>query len=290
MNNATAARAPLNLGGLAFVVLWSSGYIAAVAALQGAGPFTLAVLRFAGSAALIGLWLLLWRAPSVSAKSWGHALVAGALLQAGFFGFTYAALRWGVPAAVAGLITGLMPLTTTLGGAWLLGEPLRRHTLSGLVIGLIGVLLVIGPAVWVPQSWPGYGAMLAALLSLSGGTLYQKRHATQLDPRLALWVQVMVGLVLLLPLAWLLEGLELKPSVAFYAGVGWIVLINACAGLLLYLWLLRHGGAGQTASWFYLVPPVTALMAAVALDARFSWVAMLGFALAAAGVWLGQRS
>ncbi|MFT4045637.1 MAG: DMT family transporter [Solimonas sp.] len=276
-------------GGLAFVFLWSTGYVAAAFALRGSGPFTLAVVRFGGSAALIALWLLWRRAPMASARMLMHAAVAGVLLQAGFFGFTYAALRVGVPPAAAGLITGLMPLTTALGAALLLGERLRRGAAVGLVLGLIGVLFVVVPDLHAPGSVLGYGFMVMALLFLSGGTIYQKRHATTLDPSLALVVQLLASLIVLLPFAWGLERLQLHPGIELYGGLAWAILVNSCAGLLLYLWLLRHGGAGRTAGLFYLVPPVTALFAALLLGARFGWHDALGFTLAAAGVWLGQR-
>ncbi|WP_206370244.1 DMT family transporter [Solimonas marina] len=277
------------IGGLAFVVLWSTGYIAAAAALHGSGPYTLAVVRFAGSAALIGLWLLVQRAAPASRRALLHAAVAGVLLQAGFFGFTYAGLRTGVSPAVAGLITGLMPLTTAAGAALLLGERLKRGAALGLVLGLAGVLFVIVPDLRIAGSVLGYVFMLCALLALSAGTLYQKRHATTLDPRLALVVQLLASLVVLLPFAWHLERLQMHAQPWAIAGIVWIILCNSCAGLLLYLWLLRHGGAGRVSGLFYLVPPVTAVLAALLLGARFGWHDAVGFGLAAAGVWLGQR-
>lgn len=276
-------------GGLAFVVLWSTGYIAAAAALHGSGPFTLAVVRFGGSALLIGLWLLLRRAAPASSRALAHAAIAGVLLQAGFFGFTYAGLRAGVPAAAAGLITGLMPLTTAAGAALLLGESLHRNAVLGLGLGLAGVLFVVLPDLRATGPLLGYLSMGAALLSLSLGTLYQKRHATALDPRLALVVQLTASLCVLLPFAWRLEHLVLQLQPQVIAGIAWVILVNSCSGLLLYLWLLRHGAAGRVASLFYLVPPVTAVFAALVLHARFGWHDAAGFTLAAAGVWLGQR-
>lgn len=277
------------LGGVAFVLLWSTGYIAAAYALRGSGAFTLAVLRFAGSALIIGSWLCLRPAPRVALSSLRHAALGGVMLQAGFFGFMYAGLRSGVPAASAGLITGLMPLTTALGAALLLDERLHRQALFGLGFGLLGVLLVVIPKLEVRGSHWGYLAMAAALASLSLGTLYQKRHASGLDPRLALLMQLLASALVLLPFAWGLEGLQLRPSLFLWSGLAWAILINSCCGLLLYLWLLSRGAASRTASLFYLVPPVTALLAALTLGAQFSALDGLGFALAAFGVWLGQR-
>jgi drug/metabolite transporter (DMT)-like permease len=277
------------IGGLLFVLLWSSGYIAAEFALAGSGSFTLAVLRFGGSALIIGSWLLLRRAPTPHRQDLQHAAMAGLLLQAGFFGFTYAGMRAGVSPAAAGLIAGLMPLTTALGATALLGERLDRYAIPGFVLGLGGVLLVIAPKLGHRGSLPGYLFAICALLSLSGGTLYQKRHASHLDPRLSLLVQLLVSLAVLLPFAWWLEGLRLDPAPSVIGGVLWAILINSCAGLLLYLWLISQGAASRVAGLFFLVPPVTAVLAALILGADFGLRESAGFALTAAGVWLGQR-
>ncbi|MGQ0701189.1 MAG: DMT family transporter [Panacagrimonas sp.] len=286
--NAPAASSD-TLGGLTFVVLWSTGYISAGFALQGSGPITLSVLRFAGTALIIGLWLLVQRAPRPLKRDLIHACIGGVLLQGGFFGFVYTAMHMGVPASTGGLVAGLMPLTTALGGALLLGERMRWPAVMGLGLGLIGVLLVIGPELRAPDNVPGYVCMLLALLALSLGTLYQKRHAGNLDARLAPVAQVTAAMLVLLPLAWWSEGLSLHLSPAAIGGTLWIIVVNSCSGLLLYLWLLKRGAAGRVASLFFLVPPVTAVLAAAVLGVHFSLQDAAGFGLAAAGVWMGQR-
>lgn len=287
---APVASSQDSIGGLGFVLLWSTGYIAAVYALQGSGAYTLAVLRFLGTAMIIGAWVLTLRLPRARPAALLHAAFGGLLLQSGFFGFTYAGLHAGVPAAAAGLIAGLMPLTTALGARVLLGERMNRGAVLGLVLGLAGVLLVVVPDLGAPGDAAGYFFVLLALLSLSLGTLYQKRHAGELDSRVALVAQVLAAAAVLLPVAWLREGLELHLSLASAGGVVWVILVNSCAGLLLYLWLLRRGAAGRVASVFFLVPPVTAVLAAGFLGATFTLQDGAGFGLAAAGVWLGQRA
>lgn len=288
-STANATR-PDTIGGLCFVLLWSTGYLSAGFAMEGTGPFTLSVVRFCGSALLIGLLLLLRTAPRPATTAMVHAAIAGILLQAGFFAFIYLAMKTGVPPPVAGLITGLMPLVTALGARIFLGDVLRLPALIGLVLGLAGVLLVVGPGLHANGNALPYVYALLALLSLSAGTLYQKRHASELDARLAMVIQVTISLIVLLPFAWFVEGLSLHPTPRVLGGIAWAILINSCAGILLYLWLLGRGAAGRVASLFYLVPPVTAVLAAAVLGTRFTMHDAAGFALAAAGVWLGQRA
>lgn len=291
MTTSTHAAVPDRdlLGGLTFVVLWSTGYIAAGFALKGSGALTLAVVRFFGTAVVIGLLLLVRRAPAASPRDVLHAAIGGILLQGGFFGFVYTAMHMGVPPSTGGLVAGLMPLTTAVGGVLLLGERMRWPALAGLLVGLAGVLLVVGPKLRTPDSLPGYVCMLMALLSLSLGTLYQKRYAGHLDARLALVIQVTAAMLVLLPFAWWNEGLRIEPSAGVLGGMLWAIVVNSCSGLLLYLWLLKRGAAGRVASLFFLVPPVTAVLAALFLGMHFSLQDAAGFGLAATGVWLGQR-
>lgn len=284
------AASPIDaLGGLGFVLLWSTGYVAAAFALHGSGAFTLAVLRFVGTATIIGAWLLFLTLPRARPAALLHAAFGGVLLQSGFFGFTYAGLRAGVPPAAAGLIAGLMPLTTALGARVLLGERMNRGAVFGLLLGLAGVLLVVVPDLRAPDTRLGYLFVMLALMSLSLGTIYQKRHAGELDSRVALVAQVVAAGAVVLPVAWFLEGFELHLSPRSVGGIAWVILVNSCLGLLLYLWLLRRGAAGRVASVFFLVPPVTAVLAAVFLGATFTTLDAAGFGLAAVGVWLGQR-
>ncbi len=277
------------LGSLSFILIWSTGYISAAFALEGAGGFTLATLRFGGTVTMIGLWLLLSPPAPPRRLELAHACAAGLLLQAGFFGFIYAGMRAGVPAAAAGLIAGLMPLTTALFAVILLGERMRLTAAAGLLLGVIGVLIVVVPDLQSFASPAAYLLALMALLSLSLGTVYQKRFGGYLDARLGLVVQVAVSMLVMLPLAFLLESFALDLTVPVIAGVIWATLVNSCLGLLLYLWLIGRGAAGKVASLFFLVPPVTALMCAVMLDTHFSAMDAVGFVLAAVGVWLGQR-
>lgn len=288
---ASAPQSSVDLaGGLLFVFLWSTGYIAAVYGLDGSGPYTLAVVRFLGTAAVIGAWAWLARVRLPTRDALVQVGIAGILLQGGFFGFAYAGMQAGCPPAVAGLICGLMPLTTALIAAVVLGEKLRAGAALGLALGLVGVVMVVGPDLVGGGPLLGYVFLFLALMTLSLGTVFQKRQAGQIDARLALVVQVLAASLVMIPLAGWLEGLRFTPTANTLGGMLWVILVNSCAGVLLYLWLLKRGAAGRVASLFFLVPPVTALLAAGMLGATFSALDAAGFALAAGGVWLGQRA
>jgi drug/metabolite transporter (DMT)-like permease len=135
-----------------------------------------------------------------------------------------------------------------------------------------------------------------ALLSITAGTLYQKRHVAPCDVRSANAVQLGAALLVTLPLA-LLEP-EAMRWVTTAGGVNW-ELVGAMAwsvlGLtlggssLLYL-LIQRGAAASVASLMYLVPPCTALIAWLLFDEPITALTLAGIALTAFGVSLVVRA
>ena len=124
---------------------------------------------------------------------------------------------------------------------------------------------------------------------MSIGTLYQKRYCAHMDLRtgsfmqftaaaLAMWIcslyfeeQIIIWAPqLLITLAWLVIGLSL--------------------GAVTLLWVLvRHGEVERVASIFFLVPPVTAVMAWFCFGETMGFQAIIGMALAIVGVFIVCR-
>ena len=66
------------------------------------------------------------------------------------------------------------------------------------------------------------------------------------------------------------------------------VLVLSLGAVTLLNTLIRAGSAVDSASLFYLVPPVTALVAWVLFNERLTALSLAGMALAAVGVWLAR--
>jgi drug/metabolite transporter (DMT)-like permease len=130
---------------------------------------------------------------------------------------------------------------------------------------------------------------MLALLSITAGTLYQKRHVGPTDVRSAGVVQMGAALMVSLPLALMeTETMDWHPEMML--ALAWSVLaLTMGANSLLYL-LIQRGAAMKVASLFYLVPPCTALLAWALFGEPLTWGLLVGLSLAAAGVALVQRS
>lgn len=287
---AALRRSTDTLIGGSFIVVWSTGYLAGAVAVAHAGPFTVLVMRFGFTAVVFGLLMLAARVRWPGWPAARHSMVVGVLTMAVQFGGVYAALGLGASPGLSALVIGMMPLSVAA-LAGLVGERVLPRQWFGLVLGLVGVLLVIGERLAHAQAtWAACGALVVGLLGISGGTLYQKRHASGGDLRAGLFVQNAAGALVLVPLAWGLEHFRVDPGWALYGSVAWVVLVNSVLGFALLFVLIRHGAATRVAALFYLVPPVTAVMSRVGLHETLSAPALAGFVLAALGVWLGSRT
>jgi drug/metabolite transporter (DMT)-like permease len=279
-----------------FVPIWSTGFIVARYGMPHAPPLTFLAMRFALSVLCFAVWVGLSKAvwPRSRAQFF-HLTVVGVLLHAGYLGGVWAAVKAGIGAGTVALLVGLQPVLTAL---WLsglnsFGKPINGGVVAarlgavqwaGLVLGFSGLVLVV---------WRKLGAgelnalnlslALFALISITAGSLYQKRFVAPCDVRTASLVQLLAALVVCAPLA-LLEGEAVVWHPHLMAALAWSVLGLTLGGSSLLYLLLQRGAATQVASLMFLVPPTTALLAWLMFNETLSGLMLLGMVLTVVGV------
>lgn len=272
-----------------FVVLWSSGFVGTKYVLAGAEPLTYLAIRMALVAVLMAIIVAIGRPRWPDRAGIGHSAVAGLLIHAVYLGGTSIAMYHSVPVGLTALIPGLQPiLTSTLANRWL-GERVTALQWAGLMFGLCGVLLVLhGHPMTGDAGW-GWFASCIALVSITLGTLYQKRYCSRIDWRAGNLVQFIASAVFCLIGASLFETREVVWSLEFVLALTWLAVVLSIGSIGVLFWLIRRGSATQAASLFYLVPAVTALMAFVLFNERLDPLGIAGMVLCAAGVFLVNK-
>ncbi|MDO8981081.1 MAG: DMT family transporter [Afipia sp.] len=273
-----------------FVVLWSTGFVGTKYVLAGAEPLTYLAVRMALAALLMGVIAAIFRPKWPKGADVIHSAVAGLLVHGFYLGGTSVAIYHSVPAGLSALIPGLQPiLTSTLANRWL-GERVTPLQWTGLLMGLAGTLIVLhGRSLSGDAGW-GWLATCVALISITLGTLYQKRYCSHIDWRAGNFIQfVSAGLLCALG-AWLFETRVITWNHEFVFGLAWLVIVLSIGSIGLLYWLIRHSAATQFASLFYLVPGVTAIMAYVLFDERLDMLSIAGMVICAAAVLLVNRT
>jgi drug/metabolite transporter (DMT)-like permease len=274
-----------------FVLIWSTGFVVARFGMPHAPPMGFLAWRFALSIAAFGIWIAFTRpAWPRNGAQWLHLAVTGVLMHAGYLGGVWSAIRAGAPAGTVALITGLQPVITAV---WLSATG-TSHRVSprqwaGLLLGLAGLVLVVWRKLGVGEM-TGFNLALSllGLLSITIGTLWQKRFVAPCDVRTANTVQLIAAFVVTLPLA-LLETAPIDLHPQLIGAMAWSVLVLTLGGSSLLFMLIQRGAATQVTSLLYLVPPCTALLAWLLFGESLSLLVIIGLALTAFGVWLVVR-
>jgi drug/metabolite transporter (DMT)-like permease len=273
-----------------FVVLWSTGFIGTKYVLAAAEPFTYLAIRMTIVVPIMAIVALITRPQWPDKIGIGHNIVAGLLVHGVYLAGTSVAIAHSVPAGLSALIPGLQPiLTSTLANRWL-GERVTPLQWGGLLLGLAGAVLILHGRPLSGDAGFGWLASGVSLVSITLGTLYQKRFCSGMDWRAGNLVQFIAALAFYGACAFLFETRVVHWTGEFVASVIWLAIVLSIGSIGLLYWLIRRHGASQVASLFYLVPATTALMAYALFGERLDLVAIVGMVACAAAVLLVNRA
>ncbi len=272
-----------------FVVLWSTGFVAAKYGLPYAPPLSFLLVRFCLVAALMAVVALHARAqwPTTAAEL-GHLVVAALLVHALYLGGVFTAIAGGMAAGTIAMLVGLQPIVTVVLARVWFGEQVQLRQWFGLGLGLVGVWFVVRHRIAFSGDFAGLIPAALALGGISVGTLYQKRYCAAIDLRTGAVIQFAACAAALLPVVLWLDAPQIRWTPGFIGALAWSVLVLSIAAISVLYWLLRQGATANVAGLFYLVPPVTAVMAYLLFGETLDSMAVAGMGAIAVGVILAR--
>lgn len=273
-----------------FVVIWSTGFIVARYGMPYAPPMKFLAWRYFFSVTCFAAWAFFAGAVMPSdPRQVRHLAVTGVLMHAGYLGGVWAAVKLGMGAGLAALLVGLQPVLTAV---WVSsrGGSVSPRQWAGLALGFGGLALVVWQKLGLGEiNRLNLLLALGALLSITAGTLYQKRFLAPCDVRTASLVQLCAAFAVTLPLA-LLEPESMQWNAQLMGAMAWSVLALTLGGSSLLYLLIQRGAATAVTSLLYLVPPCTAVMAWLLFGEALGASTVAGMALTALGVSLVVKS
>lgn len=271
-------------------VLWGGSFFFGKVALAELGPFTLVLGRVAIAAIALNLIVVATghRMPS-SLRTWGQFLVMGAINNL----IPFSLIFWGqtrITSGLASILNATTPLWTVLLAHLLTrDERLTRNRLAGVLFGLVGVAIMIGPS-----ALQGLGSNLIAQLAVLGAALsyafagiYGKRFKG-IPPTVTAAGQVTSTTLLMVPIALLVDRpWQLPtPSLITLGALLALGLLSTAVAYIIYFRLLATAGATNLLLVTFLIP-VTALLLGIivlgeSLDPRhLMGMILIGLGLAA---------
>ncbi len=249
---------------------------------------TLLALRY-GCVVLLMLPLFLYLKPALpnNRKAWRDLVLVGFLIQVVYFGAAYLAFARGASAGAVAIITSLQPLLVALIMPAVSKEHVALRNWIGVLLGVTGATMVIRDNLAIQvTSITSLFFIAISLFSITLATVWERLFGVAHHPVTSNLVQFIVGFTFTLPIAMATETMHIKWSWPFAGAVFYLVVCNSLLAISLLLMMIRNGEATRVSALFFLVPPVSAVIALVALQEPISWLGWLGMAIAATGMWL----
>jgi len=271
-----------------FVVLWSTGFIGAKMGLPYAEPATFLAIRFLAVATILAVVAWVTKAPwPDNHKDKAHIAAVGLLVHGIYLGGIFGGISLGVTAGDSALIVGMQPVLTAVLVGPILGEIVRARQWSGFVIGTVGVTLVSWRYIDdLDSTLTGVALCVVAVMGMSLGTIYQKRYCAQMNLLTGSCIQFLAAALFMVLIAGALEEGQIDWTGEFIFALGWLVVVLSLGAMTLLWLLVRAQAATQVASLFFLVPPVTALIAWPLFGETLTIKSVIGMALVVLGILL----
>ncbi len=280
---------------LTATLIWGSTWLGITFQLGVVPPEVSVAYRFALAAALLAAWCA-WRGVPLRFSRRDHAFLAGT--GATLFGFNYVTVYWAerfVPSGLVAVVFSTIVFMSPVGMRLAFGTPLAARTFVAATLGVVGVALLFLPELEAARH--GGNAALGIALALvstaiaTAGNLFAVRnHQAGLPtfPATA-WGMAYGALAAALSAAVTGAAWTFDPRPPYVLSLLYLAVFGSIAAFGAYLTLLKRVGAGPSSFVGVATPVVAMLLSTLFEGYRWTWVAVLGVALAIAGNVLALR-
>ena len=227
---------------------------------------------------------------NVSYKAFFDASISGLLFHGFYLGGVFFALSKGISATLIALIVSLQPILTSFLAKIYLNETLTKYQWIGILFGFSGAFIIIISDLVNDLSVIAFLAGVIGLFSSSLGIIWQKKIGSNLSLSGNNLFQALSASIFHLILALCFEDFLINFSNDFLLAMSWQIFAVSLGAFLILMWLLENKKANQTSTLFFLIPPVSALLAYMILKEKLICIDFLGLFLSCVGVFIVSKS
>jgi drug/metabolite transporter (DMT)-like permease len=261
------ARVWLALGTVYLV--WGSTFIALAIAVRDLPPLLAMSMRHV----VAGAMLLLFALPRGDREGdrIGRRQIGAALIFGGFlFLLGHGGLAWAqqtVPAGVAALLVGSIPIWMALLDRVVFGRRLSVSAYFGFALGFVGLAFLVDPFGEGSVDRLGAVVIILSALAWASGSLYSRGAPLPKRPLVSAGLGSLAGGVLLLVASVVSGELgEARFTLDALLAVGYLVVVGSLIGFTAYVWLLRVAPISLVATYAYVNPIVAVFLGWLLLD------------------------
>jgi drug/metabolite transporter (DMT)-like permease len=268
-------------------LLWGSSFFFYKILVAALPPVTVVLGRVGIAAIAMNLWLLAQgtRIP-LGGGRWKRFLLLGFLNNV----IPFILIAWGetrITSGLASILNATTPIFMVAVAHWGTDdEKLTAGKIAGIVLGIVGVAVLVGPAAFQGASaiW-GELAVIGASCAYGFGGVYSRRFK-DLPPLVAATGQITGGAVILLPLSLLFDRpwTLAMPGTGAWASLLVIALVNTALAYFVYFRMLATAGVAYISLVTLLIPVIALFLGAAFLGEAITLRALAGMAIIALGL------
>ncbi|NQT58932.1 MAG: DMT family transporter [Bacteroidetes bacterium] len=222
------------------IILWSTAFLGVKTGLQYASPFFFAGTRFMLSGVLLLFFIRDIRGVISHTKTHWMLVLKTAILQTTlFYGLYYAGIDR-VPASIAAIIIGAIPLFSAVAShLFLKNDSLNMRKIISLFVAIGGIVLISLSRDPMTKTGLreifGISLLLTACLSEAVLQVVLKRNSKPYDPLKLNAVQIFIGGFILFLISLPVEGVpSFRQPGTFYLSLVWLSIVSAVAFSIWY--------------------------------------------------------
>lgn len=254
---------------LLLAAVWGSSFVFIKIGVTEVPPITLTAVRLGLASAFLLLVMAVTRRAFPTGRSLWSMMVVAALIGNAL---PFCLIAWGqqsIPSGTAAILMGVMPLITmVLAHAFTDDEKLNLRKVVGMVVGLCGLCMLVGPAAvqGLTASFVGMLALLAAATCYGFNTVLIRRMDAP-DRTSAVTMIILLSALIVAPFAFVLENpLVVTAGLKAWSAVITLGVLHTSFATLLMFAIIGRAGASFFSQLNLIIPIAGVVWAAVLLS------------------------
>ena len=274
-----------------FILLWSSAFITTKPIVDNSEPFSALAFRFFFVAAGFYLFSLYSKQSIIiRQKNLIESVFSGVLFHGFYLGGVFYSISIGMPTGIAALIVTLQPVLTNALSGPILGEKVTKKQWTGVLLGFLGAVLVLGLDVGSNIPVLGLVATIVALISITASTIWQKKLSNNLPLSVSNFYQAVGGCLFHIFVVVFFSKPYIYFTDTFLIAMGHQIFLVSFGAFTILMFLIKNNSASKTVSIFFLIPATSAFMAWLFLNESLTTLDIIGFLITSIGVYIATRN
>jgi len=273
-----------------FILLWSSAFITTKPIVDNSDPFSALAFRFFFVALGFYVFSIYTKQKLiVNQKNLIESVLSGVLFHGFYLGGVFYSISIGMPTGIAALIVTLQPVLTNALSGPILGEKVNKKQWTGVLLGFLGAVLVLGLDVGSNIPILGLIATIIALVSITTSTIWQKKLSNNLPLSVNNFYQAVGGCLFHILAILLISKPYISFTDTFLIAMSHQIFLVSFGAFTILMFLIKNNSASKTVSIFFLIPATSAFMAWLFLNETLTTLDIVGFVITTIGVYIATR-